>query len=88
MIHQDEENLSYFYFRKALEVYSHGFNSKAFKYPLSKLVDLFWFDGEEHCRTFCELCGVTVHSEEQVIFQKVSYKPAEKVCCFVFMYIC
>ncbi|KAK3095711.1 hypothetical protein FSP39_017918 [Pinctada imbricata] len=65
--------------RKALEIYSYGFNSKALKFPIFKLVDLFWFPSEESCASVCQSCGLTVSLGEHVIFLKQNFKSPEKM---------
>ncbi|XP_062600833.1 SAC3 domain-containing protein 1-like [Saccostrea cucullata] len=65
--------------RRALKVMSHGYSSKALKYPVQHLADLLWFDSLSVCVTFCEVCGLQVKGDESVLFLKSSFSDPEKV---------
>ncbi|XP_061190038.1 SAC3 domain-containing protein 1-like [Saccostrea echinata] len=65
--------------RRALKIMSHGYSSKALRYPVQHLADLLWFDSLSLCVTFCEMCGLQVKGEESIIFLKSSYREPEKV---------
>ncbi|KAM3824569.1 LOW QUALITY PROTEIN: SAC3 domain-containing protein 1 [Vipera latastei] len=59
--------------RLALLAFSHGFNAKNCRYPLSRLTHLLAIDSPEEAADLCRAHGLTV-IEGSVVFQKGSFK--------------
>ncbi|XP_048749907.2 SAC3 domain-containing protein 1-like isoform X2 [Ostrea edulis] len=65
--------------RNTLKIMSHGYSSKALRYPVQHLAELLWFDSLSACAKFCELCGLHVQGEDSIVFLRGSFKEPEKI---------
>ncbi|XP_077463463.1 SAC3 domain-containing protein 1 isoform X1 [Stigmatopora argus] len=65
-----------------LLIYSHGYNSRNCRFPLDALSKLLALDASL-TSTLCQVCGVEVNAEQQVVFSKGAFCEPEqgKLCC-------
>lgn len=63
-----------------LLIYSHGFNSRNCRFPLNKLCQILDLD-KAHAAQYCQIYGVEINQENQVVFTKTAFTEPEQVVC-------
>ncbi|XP_057697590.1 SAC3 domain-containing protein 1 isoform X2 [Corythoichthys intestinalis] len=65
-----------------LLIYSHGYSSRNCRFPLDALSKLLALE-ESLTSTLCQVCGVEVNTDQQVVFSKGAFAEPEqgKLCC-------